>query len=205
MLAFRQLAHDDVDRAMARADAPGGGRALKAMAKQRLANGAHDEAVRLLEAALHGNLATEYSQSDDQTEIVSQAEIGALAIAAGRDEWGRQLVNDAADRVERLAAEGNELTRSRRGRGPGQLRFRTVGAPWEMQPPPRMGWSGDPHAILAVSVGVYDSRRGGTSLRSPARTNLLVEASRGFEARCPQSRQAALRPCRCVSLVGWRH
>jgi hypothetical protein len=157
VVAFEQIVQGDMDLAIAQAQAPGGSQALKRMATRRIINGARDDTLRLLEAALHGNLATEYSwKRTDQTDVVSQAEIGRLALAAGRDEWGRQLINDAADRVERLAGDAQAQTRESVAAALASFDSARSVRIWEMQPPPNGGVSNNMHEDLAVSVGVYD-------------------------------------------------
>lgn len=156
IVAFDQIVHDNVDLAIAHAQAPGGSQALKRMASRRIIDGARDDAVRLLEAALHGNLATEYYWRRDHADITAQAEIGRLAIAAGRVEWGRQLINDAADRVERLGGEAQAQTRVDVAAALASFDSARSVRVWEMQPPPNGGVSNNLHDDLAVSVGMYD-------------------------------------------------
>jgi protocatechuate 3,4-dioxygenase beta subunit len=156
MRAFGQIVHDDVDLAIAQAGAPGGTNRLKWMARRRLAAGNRDAALRLLEAALHGNLQTETGYSETHADLRSQAEIGALALAAGRDEWGRQLVNEAADRVEKLGGDADGVTRAVVAAAlasydsPRSLRV------WEMLPEPQSGISAEIPRGLAVLVGMHD-------------------------------------------------
>jgi protocatechuate 3,4-dioxygenase beta subunit len=180
VVAFEQIVHDNIDLAMAHAQAPGGSQALKRMASRRIIDGAHDDAVRLLEAALHGNLTTEYPWRNDQHDVISQAEIGRLAIAAGRVEWGRQLINDAADRVERLAGDAQAETRESVAAALASFDSARSVRVWEM-PPPNGGVSNNMHEDLAVSIGVYDLE---------AARHIAAQASnanvRGF-ARAPRA------------------
>jgi protocatechuate 3,4-dioxygenase beta subunit len=154
--AFEQIVHDDLNLAIAQAEAPGASYALRWMAKRRLAAGERDDALRLLKAALHANLRTETLFPEPHADVVARAEIGMLAIAAGRDEWGRQLVNEAADQVERLGGEADSKTRAVVAAAlavydsPRSVRI------WEMLPEPEGGMSGQHLTELAVSVGVHD-------------------------------------------------
>lgn len=92
--------------------------ALLAMARREIAAGKHEQATRLLEAAL----ATAPSESafmgannqvwNESDLATARAQVGALAIRAERAEWGAKLLTQAADAAEKWAGE-DAMTRGR--------------------------------------------------------------------------------------------
>jgi len=91
--------------------------ALLAMARREIAAGKQEQAIRLLEAAL----AAAPSESafvgpdarwQDSDLASARAQVGALAIRAGRVEWGAKLLGQAADSAEKAAPE-DAMTRGR--------------------------------------------------------------------------------------------
>lgn len=154
--AFDQIVHDDVGKAVGHAGAPGASVRLKTMAHRRLAVGQREDAIRLLEAALDANLKTELAYAEPSAEIMSRAQLGALAIAAGRDEWGRKLVNEAADRVEALGPEADVRMRAAVVAALASFDVPRAVRIWVLSPNPSGGISPATHAELAALVGVYD-------------------------------------------------
>lgn len=182
--AFDQIVHDDVAEAVAQAGAPGASDRLKWMAHRRLAAGARDEAIRLLEAALNANLANEMAIPAGDADLISRAQIGDLASAAGRDEWGRRLVTEAADRVEALGQDAGIQARAAVTAALARFDVPRAVRLWVLLPNPSGGIPADVHSELAALVGAYDlaaARR--LMVRSPTTTGF-----RGFG----QTRSAAL-------------
>lgn len=160
---INRLVGDGVDEAIERADVRGRDGSLKWMARERLAAGDRDGAIRLLERAHQADLRMEASGTEARFVISTQAEIGALAIAAGRDDWGIGLINEAADRVEAAAGE----TDAQRGAVDAQTRATVAAALaafdpqrsvqlWERSPSPRGGID-ETYAIeVAIALAPHD-------------------------------------------------
>jgi hypothetical protein len=180
---INRLIHDGVDQAIERADAPGRDDSLKWMARSRLAAGDRDGAIRLLERARQADLRLEASGLEARFVISSQAEVGALALAAGREEWGIGLINEAADRVEASAGDAPEVPESLRD---AKTRATVAAALatfdpgrsvqlWELSSPPH--GSDDNYALeLAVALAPRDLR----AARRVAPAGPFKRLDRGF-------------------------
>lgn len=160
---INRMVNDGVDEAIERADVRGRDDSLKWMARVRLAAGDRDGAIRLLERARQADLRLEASGTEARFAISSQAEIGALAIAAGREDWGIGLINEAADRVEAAAGE----TDVQRGAVDAQTRALVASALatfdpqrsvqlWERSPPSRGGIEESYAIELASALAPHD-------------------------------------------------
>lgn len=130
---------------------------LRAMASRLLAMGANEDALRVLRAELAPRQTRGRLTLRHYSGATKKAQIGRMALHAGADDWGRQLILEAADELDKhLDDEESFEARTDVAEALAAVDQQRAMKVWKTLPIERRGYSESYHWRIAAALAAHD-------------------------------------------------